>query len=63
MDPTPTLFGLLEGFLVGLTGVGGDSLMTPYLIAVMVVSAPTAVGLRVGRWLGVHTFISSHGVS
>jgi uncharacterized membrane protein YfcA len=44
MDPTPTLFGLLVGFLVGLTGVGGGSLMTPFLIAVMGVSAPTAVG-------------------
>ena len=44
MDPTPTLFGLLVGFLVGLTGVGGGSLMTPFLVAVMGVSAPTAVG-------------------
>jgi uncharacterized protein len=44
MDSTPTLFGLLVGFLVGLTGVGGGSLMTPFLIAVVGVSAPTAVG-------------------
>jgi uncharacterized membrane protein YfcA len=44
MDPTPTLFGLLVGFLVGLTGVGGGSLMTPFLVAGMGVSAPTAVG-------------------
>jgi uncharacterized membrane protein YfcA len=44
MDPTPTLFGLLVGFLVGLTGVGGGSLMTPFLVTVMGVSAPTAVG-------------------
>jgi uncharacterized protein len=44
METTPTLFGLLVGFLVGLTGVGGGSLMTPFLIAVMGVSAPTAVG-------------------
>ena len=44
MDLSPTLFGLLVGFLVGLTGVGGGSLMTPFLIAVMGVSAPTAVG-------------------
>ena len=44
MDPAPTLFGLLVGFLVGLTGVGGGSLMTPFLVAVMGVSAPTAVG-------------------
>jgi uncharacterized protein len=44
MDPTPTLFGLLVGFLVGLTGVGGGSLMTPFLVAVIGVPAPTAVG-------------------
>ena len=40
----PVLFGLLVGFLVGLTGVGGGSLMTPFLIAVLGVPAPTAVG-------------------
>ena len=44
MDATPTLFGLLVGFLVGLTGVGGGSLMTPFLIAGIGVAAPTAVG-------------------
>jgi uncharacterized membrane protein YfcA len=42
--PAPILFGLLVGFLVGLTGVGGGSLMTPFLISVMGVSAPIAVG-------------------
>jgi uncharacterized membrane protein YfcA len=44
MDLTPTLFGLLVGFLVGLTGVGGGSLMTPFLLTVVGVPAPTAVG-------------------
>ena len=44
MDFTPTLFGLLVGFLVGLTGVGGGSLMTPFLVAGLGVPAPTAVG-------------------
>jgi uncharacterized membrane protein YfcA len=44
MDFPPTLFGLLVGFLVGLTGVGGGSLMTPFLVAVMGIPAPTAVG-------------------
>jgi uncharacterized protein len=44
MDLTPTLFGLLVGFLVGLTGVGGGSLMTPFLVAGMGIPAPTAVG-------------------
>ena len=44
MDATPTLFGLLVGFLVGLTGVGGGSLMTPFLVTTIGVPAPTAVG-------------------
>jgi uncharacterized membrane protein YfcA len=44
IDPAPVLFGLLVGFLVGLTGVGGGSLMTPFLIAVVGVPAPTAIG-------------------
>lgn len=37
------LFGLLVGFLVGLTGVGGGSLMSPYLLAIGI-PAPTAIG-------------------
>ena len=44
IDPTSALFGLLVGFLVGLTGVGGGSLMTPFLVTVVGVPAPTAVG-------------------
>jgi uncharacterized membrane protein YfcA len=44
IDPAPALFGLLVGFLVGLTGVGGGSLMTPFLVAVIGVAASTAVG-------------------
>ena len=44
LELAPVLFGLLVGFLVGLTGVGGGSLMTPFLIAVLGVPAPTAVG-------------------
>jgi uncharacterized protein len=43
-ETAPALFGLLVGFLVGLTGVGGGSLMTPFLVAVVGVPAPTAVG-------------------
>jgi uncharacterized protein len=43
-EPVPTLFGLLVGFLVGLTGVGGGSLMTPFLIVTLGVPAPTAIG-------------------
>src|SRR5215208_1007980 len=44
IEPLPVLFGLLVGFLVGLTGVGGGSLMTPFLVVTMWVPAPTAVG-------------------
>ena len=44
IDVVPALFGLLVGFLVGLTGVGGGSLMTPFLVLTMGVPAPTAVG-------------------
>ncbi len=44
IEPVPALFGLLVGFLVGLTGVGGGSVMTPFLIAVLQVPAPTAIG-------------------
>ncbi len=44
METAPTLFGLLVGFLVGLTGVGGGSLMTPFLVTVVGVPPATAVG-------------------
>ncbi len=36
--------GLLVGFMVGLTGVGGGSLMTPILVLLFGVSPATAVG-------------------
>ena len=39
-----SLSGLFVGFLVGLTGVGGGSLMTPLLILVFGVHPGTAVG-------------------
>ena len=38
------LTGLVVGVLVGLTGVGGGSLMTPLLITAFGIPAPTAVG-------------------
>src|SRR5215212_5850813 len=44
MNTTAILFGILVGFSVALTGVGGGSLMTPFLIGVLGVPAPTAVG-------------------
>src|SRR3954449_8056227 len=44
MDPFIILFGLGVGCLVGLTGMGGGSLMTPLLIVVFGVKPVTAVG-------------------
>ncbi|QHI95281.1 TSUP family transporter [Aristophania vespae] len=39
-----TIFGLLVGFLVGMTGVGGGSLMTPLLILFCGIKPHMAVG-------------------
>ncbi len=44
MDPLLIGFGLGVGVLVGMTGIGGGSLMTPLLILVFGVNPITAVG-------------------
>ena len=44
MDPLIIVFGLGVGLLVGLTGMGGGSLMTPLLILVFGVKPVVAVG-------------------
>ncbi|PXW23707.1 sulfite exporter TauE/SafE family protein [Paraburkholderia caballeronis] len=44
IDPLYSLSGLFVGFLVGLTGVGGGSLMTPILVLLFNVHPATAVG-------------------
>src|SRR5437868_5474089 len=44
MDPRFSLIGLIIGFLIGLTGMGGGSLMTPVMILVMGVKPVIAVG-------------------
>ena len=44
IDPIYSLSGFCVGALVGLTGVGGGSLMTPLLILLFGVRAATAVG-------------------
>src|SRR4029078_1580819 len=44
MDPAIIVFGFGVGFLVGLTGMGGGSLMTPLLILVFGVKPVTAIG-------------------
>jgi uncharacterized protein len=44
MDPLVVLFGFGVGILVGLTGIGGGSLMTPLLIIVIGVKPVVAIG-------------------
>ena len=44
MDPAIIFFGFGIGLLVGMTGMGGASLMTPLLILVFAVSPVTAIG-------------------
>src|SRR5213079_735469 len=44
MDPLVILFGFLVGVLVGLTGIGGGSLMTPILILLFGYKPVTAIG-------------------
>jgi uncharacterized membrane protein YfcA len=44
MDPALIVFGCAVGLLVGMTGIGGGSLMTPLLILVFGVKPVVAVG-------------------
>ena len=44
MDPAIIVFGFGVGFLVGITGMGGGSLMTPLLILVFGIKPMTAIG-------------------
>ncbi|MBI3903103.1 MAG: sulfite exporter TauE/SafE family protein [Nitrosomonadales bacterium] len=44
MDWLYTFSGFIVGFIVGMTGVGGGSLMTPLLVLVFGVAPATAVG-------------------
>ena len=44
IDPLYVLSGFCVGALVGMTGVGGGSLMTPLLILLFGIHAVTAVG-------------------
>src|SRR4051812_40882880 len=44
MEVAAIAAGLLTGFVVGLTGIGGGSLMTPILIFLMGIAPTTAVG-------------------
>jgi uncharacterized membrane protein YfcA len=44
MDPAIIFFGLGVGVLVGMTGMGGGSLMTPLLILIFGIQPTTAIG-------------------
>lgn len=44
MDWAYSLSGLIVGFIIGLTGMGGGSLMTPLLVLVFGIPPATAVG-------------------
>jgi uncharacterized membrane protein YfcA len=44
MDPAIVAFGFGIGLLVGMTGMGGASLMTPLLILIFGVQPVTAIG-------------------
>ena len=44
-----TLVGLLTGLLVGMTGMGGGSLMTPLLVFLFGVPPTTAIGTDIGH--------------
>src|SRR5690242_4610442 len=60
IDPALVAAGFLVGLLVGLTGMGGGAVMTPFLISVVGVGPVVAVGTDliyssatkiVGAWL------------
>src|SRR5215204_801454 len=44
MDPAIIFFGFGVGFLVGMTGMGGGSLMTPLLVLLFGIKPTTAIG-------------------
>jgi uncharacterized membrane protein YfcA len=44
MDPLVVVFGLGVGVLIGVTGIGGGSLMTPLLILVIGINPVVAIG-------------------
>ena len=44
-----TLAGLLTGLLVGMTGMGGGSLMTPILVFIFGISPSTAIGTDIAH--------------
>jgi uncharacterized protein len=72
MDPLVIVFGLGVGILVGLTGIGGGSLMTPLLLIFIGVQPHVAVGTdiaygaltkTVGGWQHLRSGTVDMGVS
>src|SRR3954462_2071748 len=72
MDPIVVLFGLGVGVLVGTTGIGGGSIMTPLLILVLGTKPVVAIGTdlvyaaitkTVGGWRHLRKGTVSLGVS
>jgi uncharacterized membrane protein YfcA len=72
MDPLVIVFGLGVGVLVGLTGIGGGSLMTPLLLIVIGTQPHVAVGTdiaygaltkTVGGWQHLRNGTVDFGVS
>jgi uncharacterized membrane protein YfcA len=49
MDWQLTIAGLLTGILVGMTGMGGGSLMTPILVFLFGISPTTAIGTDIAH--------------
>jgi uncharacterized membrane protein YfcA len=56
VKPEVVLFGLAVGVLIGLTGIGGGSLMTPLMIIVLGVSPVTAIGTDIAYSAVTKTF-------
>src|SRR5215218_4478337 len=72
MDPLVIVFGLGVGVLVGLTGIGGGSLMTPLLLLVIGTQPVVAIGTdiaygaltkTVGGWRHLRSGTVDLGVS
>src|SRR3954464_9095124 len=72
MDPLVVLFGFGVGVLIGLTGIGGGSLMTPLLVLVVGVQPVVAIGTdlaygaitkTVGGWRHLRSGTVDLGVS
>ncbi len=60
IDILPDVSGFLVGMLVGMTGVGGGSLMAPIMILLLGVAPTTAVGTDL--WFAAITKVVGGGL-